>query len=189
MAGASDAQAREFATAFRSFLEWIHSESGSQRNEVVALVADHLGEGAHEQSVVARSLPPFEQVNLQTALDRWSRESGREVAVHGLTIPPHHPPVTLQQLLTGEGMPWLRLSAPALSDLPNGPDSTLAGLRAARAASGQRLARPVRGHGERPSDHSPSLDVEIAGLPVDTAQAARRRPAADPQPARRRHRS
>ena len=113
MAGASDSEAREFAGAFLSFLEWVHSQARGQRNEVVALVGTYLGEEAAGQSVVTRALPPFEHVNLQTALDAWSREPGREVAVHGFSIPPHHPPVTLQQLLTGEAMPRLRLSAPA----------------------------------------------------------------------------
>src|SRR5437879_4392771 len=100
MTHASDSEAREFAAAFRSFLEWVHSGPGAwERNEVVALVGNYLGEGAAERSVVTRSLPAFEQVNLQTALNAWSVEEGREVAVHGFSIPPHHAPVTLQQLL------------------------------------------------------------------------------------------
>src|SRR6202041_2063509 len=77
-------------------------------------------------SVVTRSLPVFEHVNLQTALDAWSAQPGRAVSVHGITIPPHHGSVNLQQLVTGEGIPPLRLSAPPLVDLPNGPGSTLA---------------------------------------------------------------
>ncbi len=174
MAGASDSEAREFAAAFLSFLEWVYSERRQERNEVVTLLGDHLGEGAAEQSVVTRSLPPFDHVNLQSALDAWSREQGREVAVHGFSIPPHHPPVTLQQLLTGEHMPPLRLSAPALMDLPNGPGSTLACLQRALLlvsdADGKYVVM-VRGPGE----HDPSLDVEIAGLPVDTAQAVHAR--------------
>ena len=59
MAGASDSEAREFAAAFRSFLEWVHSER-MEDNDVVGLLRDHLGEGASEQSVVTRALPPFE---------------------------------------------------------------------------------------------------------------------------------
>ena len=119
MAGASDSEAREFAAAFRSFLEWVHSqEDGSRRSEVAALVSDFLGDGASGLSVVARSLPVFEQVNLQTALNAWSGEPGREAVVHGISIPPHRPPVSLQQLVTGERMAPLRLSAPALVDLP-----------------------------------------------------------------------
>ena len=89
MTDASDSEAREFAAAFRSFMEWVHSPAAmSERNEVVALVADHLGEGAAEHSVVARPLPAFEHVNLQAALDAWSREPGRQVAVHGFDQDP-----------------------------------------------------------------------------------------------------
>ncbi len=175
VAGASDSQAREFATAFRSFLEWVHSEQdGRRRNEVAALVSDFLGDGASDLSVVARSLPVFEQVNLQTALNAWSVEPGREVAVHGISVPPHHSPVSLQQLLSGEGMPPLRLSAPALADLPNGPGSTLACLRlAALLVSDEHGRYVVMVIG--PSEQHPGLVVEIAGLSVETAQAVHAR--------------
>ncbi len=103
MTSASDGEAREFAKAFRSFLEWVHSDRAGawERNEVAALVGDFLGEGALGRSVVTRALAVFEHVNLQTALDAWSQEPGREVVVHGISIPPHHGKVTLQQLITG----------------------------------------------------------------------------------------
>src|ERR1035438_2793533 len=102
MTGASDSEAREFAALFRSFLEWVHSEHAGarERNEVVALVSDFLGEGASERSVVTRSLLAFEHANLQTALAAWSQEPGREVVVQGISIPPHHGTVNLQQLVT-----------------------------------------------------------------------------------------
>ncbi|HUA05972.1 MAG TPA: ATP-binding protein [Solirubrobacteraceae bacterium] len=176
MSGASDSEAREFAAAFRSFLEWVHSDAAErERNEVVALVVDHLGEDRSAKSVVSRSLAPFEHVNLQTALNAWSREPGRDAAVHGFTIPPHHPPATLQQLLTGHGMPWLRLSAPAFADLPNGPASSLACLERAvllvNDADGRYVVMVTA-----TSDHGPpSIDVEIAGLEVEAAQAVHAR--------------
>ena len=175
MVGPSDSEAREFAAAFRSFLEWVHSEEGADRNEVVALVADYLGSDAVDRSVVTRSLAPFEHVNLQTALDAWSREPGREVVVHGFSIPPHHPTVTLQQLVTGEGMPWLRLSAPSLADLPNGPGSTLACLERALLMVDDRDGRYVVMVSATFEHGPPSLEVEIAGLPVETAQAVHAR--------------
>jgi len=169
MTGASDSEAREFASAFRSFLDWLHTQDGAlRRNEVAALVQAFLGDGASDMSVVARSLPVFEQVNLQTALNAWSHEPGREVAVRGISIPPHHPPVSLQQLITGEGMMPLRLSAPALVDLPNGPDSTLACLQlAVLLVHDERGRYVVMVIG--PSEHHHGLAVEIAGLPVDAA--------------------
>ena len=136
MTGASDPEAREFAAAFLSLLRWVHSEEAGarQRNEVAALVGDFLGEGASDHSVVTRSLPVFEHVNLQTALDAWAHEPGREVVVWGITIPPHHGTVNLQQLVTGEGMPPLRLSAGTRRP-PQRPGLD-AGLPAAGAAAG-----------------------------------------------------
>jgi hypothetical protein len=166
--GASDAEAREFASAYRSFLDWVHSEQ-TDRNEVVALVTEYLGEGAADLSVVSRSLPVFEHVNLQTALDAWSREPGRTVEVQGFVIPPHHGSVTLQQIISGEGIPPLRLTAPPLIDLPNGPGSTLACLVLAVllvADAAGRYVVMVSG----PIEHDPSLGVEIAGLSVEAAQ-------------------
>ncbi len=173
MTGASDSEAREFATAFLSFLEWVYSQQ-TDSNEVVELVGHYLGEGAADQSVVTRSLPPFEHVNLQAALDAWSGEPGREVTVRGFSIPPHHPPVTLQQLLTGEHMLPLRLSAPALVDLPNGPGSTLACLQLALLLVSDENGRYVV-MVRAPTEHDQQLAVEIAGLPVDTAQAVHAR--------------
>jgi hypothetical protein len=123
---ASEEEARAFAKAFRAFLQWVHTEERSRRNEVVALIADFLGERRNEFSVVNRSLPVFEHVNLQTGLNTWMAQDGRTVEVHGITTPPHYSAVSLQQLINAEDIPPLRLSAPPLTDLPNGPGSTLA---------------------------------------------------------------
>jgi hypothetical protein len=172
MAGPSESEAREFARAYRSFLEWVHSDrfDDRERNEVVVLLSDHLGDAGLEQSVVARTPSPFEHVNLQTALDAWTAEPGRSVAVHGITLPPHYEPVSLQQLVSGEGIPPLRLSAPPLVDLPNGPGSTLACL-----LLGALLVEDARGRYvimvTGPTQHSNDLRVELAGLPVEEAQA------------------
>ena len=171
MSGASDSEAREFAASFRSLLEWVHSGAAGQgRNEVAGLVADFLGESGLDRSVVTRSLAVFEHVNLQTALNAWSAEAGRTVEVRGIAIPPHHGPIALQQLVTGDGTPPLRLSAPPLVDLPNGPGSTLACLQLAvllvTDAQGRYVVM-VRG----PSEHERTLEVEIAGLEVETAQS------------------
>ena len=175
VSGASDSEAREFAQAFRSFLEWVHSDAAERdRNEVVTLIAGFLGEDAREHSVVSRSLPVFEHVNLQTALLAWSAEPGRDVQTRGISIPPHHGGITLQQLISGNGVHALRLSAPPLVDLPNGPGSALACLNLGLLLVTDDLGRyvvMVNGPGE----HDPSLDVEIAGLAVDDAQAVHAR--------------
>ncbi|MGH3172225.1 MAG: AAA family ATPase [Trebonia sp.] len=166
---ASDGEAREFAVSFRTFLDWVYSASGENRNEVSALVLDFLGAESAGHSVVTRDLPPFEHVNLQTALDAWSARPGRTVEVRGIAMPPHYGGLNLQQLVAGDGLPPVRLSAPALTDLPNGPGSTLACLR-------RGLLLVTDPHGryvvmvQEPDEHQPALQVEVAGLPVGAAQ-------------------
>ena len=168
--GASGTEAAEFAAGLRALLDWLHVPGQGVRNEVVELVQQTLGPTGLQESVVARELPPFEHVNLQTALDAWSAADGRSVEVRGVVLPPHFGGVDLQQLMTGEGLPPVRLSAPAVVDLPDGPGSTLACLRMALLlvsdAAGSYVLL-VQGPGE----HRPTLGVEVAGLPVRQAQA------------------
>jgi hypothetical protein len=168
----SEAEARAFGAAFRSFLDWVHSAAGGAGagNEVTDLVTGWLGADGASRSVVSRELPPFEQVNLQTALNAWSEAPGRTVMVHGLVLPPHWGSVSLQQLIGGQALPPLRLAAPALVDLPNGPSSTLACLKLALLLVDDQAGRYVvliAG----PSDHDQGLTAEIAGLPIEAAQA------------------
>ncbi len=168
--GASEAEAREFAAAFRSLLAWVHAPEGGERNEVAALVREVLGGAGEAQSVVTRQLPPFEHVNLQTALDAWSAEAGRRVEIRGIAMPPHYGGITLQQLVSGEMLPPLRLSPPGVVDLPNGPNSTLACLRLALLLVTDALGRYVL-MVQGPTEEQPVLTVEVAGLPVRQAQA------------------
>jgi ATPase family associated with various cellular activities (AAA) len=160
---------REFAAAFRGFLDWVHASAPQERNEVSALVREFLGPDGSGHSVVTRDLPSFEHVNLQAAIDAWSARAGRTAEVRGIAMPPHHGGLSLQQLVAGEGIPPLRLTAPALADLPNGPGSTLGCLRLA-------VLLVTDGHGryvvmiQGPGEHHQGLQVEVAGLPVDAAQ-------------------
>jgi ATPase family associated with various cellular activities (AAA) len=165
---APESEARDFAAAFRSFLDWIHS-GDRERNEVSELVREFLGADGVRHSVVTRDLPPFEHVNLQTALDAWSARAGRTAEVRGIAMPPHFGGLTLQQLVAGEALPPLRLTAPALADLPNGPGSTLACLRLAVLLVADRDGRYVVMI-QGPGEHQPGLQVEVAGLPVEDAQ-------------------
>jgi hypothetical protein len=103
---APETEAREFAAAFSAFLNWIHEsdqESGN-RNPVAALVADFLGREAAAHSVVSRELPPFEHVNLQTAIDAWSARAGRAVDVQGVLLPQHYR-LGLQEIVSAEAVP------------------------------------------------------------------------------------
>jgi hypothetical protein len=168
--GAPERSVREFAAAFRKFLDWIGSTAGEgERNEVSALVRDFLKEDSARHFVVSRTLPAFEHVNLQTAVDHWSARPGRTVEVRGIALPPHFGGLSLQQLVAGEALPPLRLTAPALVDLPNGPGSTLGCLRLALLLVSDHDGRYVVMI-KAPSDHQPDLVVEVAGLPVDLAQ-------------------
>jgi hypothetical protein len=169
--GPSAAEARAFGAAFRSFLQWVHSDAGAgSGQEVVELIGSWLGPDGVTLSVVSRELPAFEHVNLQTALNAWSAAADRSIAVHGIAQPPHYGPISLQQLVAGEALPPLRLTAPALLDLPNGPDSTLGCLKLAALLvndpAGQYVLL-ISG----PSEHHSGLTVEIAGLPIEAAQA------------------
>jgi hypothetical protein len=168
---APEAEARAFAVSFRSFLDWIHQgdrESG-ERNPVAALTADFLGPEAAAHSVVSRELPPFEHVNLQTAIDAWSARDGRAVDVQGVLLPQHFR-LELQEIVTGESLPRIRLTAPALVDLPNGPGSTLGCLKLALLLVADARGRYVL-LVQSPSEHQQALQVEVAGLPVSEAQA------------------
>jgi DNA polymerase III delta prime subunit len=165
---APEQQAREFAAAFRTFLEWIHTSFGEE-NEVSALVRGSLDSGGAGYSVVSRELAPFEHVNLQTALNAWSAGAGRTVEGHGIAMPPHYGDITLQQLVAGESLPPLRLTAPALADLPNGPGTTLGCLRLALLLVTDQHGRYVV-MVQAPNDHNEALQIEIAGLPVEVAQ-------------------
>jgi hypothetical protein len=167
---ATDEEARAFAASFRAFLEWVHEEPRRTGNEVAVLVRDWLGPQGRAHSVVRRDLPPFEQVNLQVALDAWSVEPGRSVALHGVAQPPHYGPLALQMLLHDEGLPPVRLSAPDLIDLPSGPDRSVACLRRALL-----LVEDARGRAvllvKGPDPHQgEGLSVEVAGLPTAAAQ-------------------
>jgi hypothetical protein len=168
---APEATAREFAKSFSTFLEWIHrtDREGDERNPVVALASEFLGSESSAHSVVSRDLPVFEHVNLQTAIDAWSAAAGRTVDVRGLLLPQHHS-LALQEIVSGESVPHgLRLIAPALVDLPNGPDSTLGCLKLALLFVTDARGRYVV-LVQAPGEHHQGLEVEIAGLPVAAAQ-------------------
>jgi hypothetical protein len=157
-------------------LNWLHDVAprpGRDTNPAVALVAAHLGDRGSAASVVGRDVAPFEQVNLQVALDAWAAQDGRTVDVHGLALPEQYGPVSLSDLVHGEVNGPVRLWAPDVVDLPSGPDRTTACWRTAlllvRDARGS-YAVLVRG----PHRHEPGLTVEVAGLETADAQEVHR---------------
>ena len=54
--------------------------------------------------MVSRDLPPFEHVNLQTAINAWSARPGRTAEVRGVLLPPHFS-LQLQQLVSADPGP------------------------------------------------------------------------------------
>jgi hypothetical protein len=164
-------QALAFAAELRRLMNWAHSVAPQEdHNEVLVLVRDYLGADGVGHSVVTRDLPRFEHVNVQTALNAWSAQPGRAVRVQGLTMPPHYGGVTLQQLTGGEGIPPLRLTAPALADLPNGPGTTLACLQLALLlVTDEQYGRFILMI-QCPSEEEGRLRLDVAGLPVAQAQ-------------------
>jgi hypothetical protein len=89
-------------------------------------------------------------------------------------LAPHYGGVTLQQLVTEEGHVPVSLSAPPLVDLPNGPGSTLACLRLGLLLVSDEQGRYVL-MVNGPTEHEPSLELEVAGLEVQAAQAVQAR--------------
>ncbi len=168
---AADQGAREFAASFSKLLDWVHAtvHAGEDRNPVAALVGDHLGSQGGEHSVVTRDLPPFEHVNLQAAIDAWSAQPGRTVEVRGMSLPQHYGGLTLQNLVAEDGLPPVRLVAPALIDLPSGPGATLGCLRLALLLVSDDNGQYVLMI-QAPGEHQSELQVEVAGLPVERAQ-------------------
>lgn len=170
---ADDEEARAFARSFRELLEWVHSEQAvpSGRHPVVARIQAHLGAAGLERSIVTRELPSFEHVNVQVALDRWMAAPGRTVVVEGVMVPANFGSVELHQLLHGDHLPPLRLSAPDLIDLPSGAGETIACLRSALLlvtddrGSYVLFVRGPQRHQE------PLLTLEVAGLATSDAQA------------------
>lgn len=164
---------REFAAAFQSLLHWVQSTApADDRNEVVQAVRAHLGPDRQTKSVVVKDLPVYEQVNLQAALEHWMVQSRRTALVQGIAVPPNWGELGLQQLITGDGLPPVRLASPELVDLPNGPGTTLACLQTALVMVEEeglgRYVVMVRGPAQ---NHQPTVGIEIAGLDVDQAQA------------------
>ena len=133
--------------------------------------ARRSGQAGLARSVVSRDLPPFEQVNVQVALDAWAPSPGARSSVHGVAVPPHHGSVSLQQLLHGDGLPPLRLSRPrprrpAVRARPHG---RLPARGPCCSSTDARGAYVLHLRGPEPHEE-PTIALEVAGLATDAAQ-------------------
>ncbi len=168
---APEAEARAFAASFRSFLDWIHQgdrESG-ERNPVAALVADFLGPEAARTPSSAASCRRSSTSTCRPPSTRGRPATAGPWTCSGVLLPQHYR-LELQEIVSGESLPRIRLTAPALVDLPNGPDSTLGCLKLALLLASDARGRYVL-MVQSPSEHQQALQVEVAGLPVSEAQA------------------
>lgn len=80
---------------------------------------------------------------------------------------PQHFRLGLKEIVSGESLPPVRLTAPALVDLPNGPGSTLGCLKLALLLVSDARGRYVL-LVQSPSEHQQTLQVEVAGLYISS---------------------
>lgn len=171
---------RELAASADAFpgLPRAADQAAAGFHEAAALVRDHLGPAGARHGVLARTLPRSEHVNLQRAIDAWSSRPGRRVRVHGMAPPWCAGGVTMRDLVAGDGTPPVRLTAPALADLPDGPGSALICLREAlllaEDAAGRYAVLIQAPDKSAPDKSAPGkghdVRVEIAGLPAGQAR-------------------
>lgn len=159
----------ELAQQTIAFLHWAHQNgaTGDQRGEVAAALTGHVGPSI-AGSVVAREIPQMELVNLQVALEAWIAEEDRTVDVRGLFVPRNYSDPDLVGLAMGQGPP-VSFIAPPVADLPDGPAST-------RACWTRCLLLVTEGTTPYAlllytPEHEPVIRLEVAGLPVERAQA------------------
>lgn len=149
-------------------MDWTHEIAGRRKPPVIEQLHQHLDSTEH--SVISREWSAVQHVNLQRALDAWRSQDGRDVRVIGLSSPPHYSGFGLGELLSGDGIPPLRVGSPDVSDLASGPGQTL--------ACWKRALLLVRdGHGSYamlvngPQPHEdPDVRIEVTGTDTSIAQ-------------------
>src|SRR5579875_1082749 len=168
MTGETEDEVRQFARDFQRFMQWAEEIAGRPKPPVIDQLHEHLGGSKHP--VISREWSPVEHVNLQRAVNDWRERDGREVTVVGLSSPPHFSDFGLGELLSGDGIPPLRIGAPDVTDLPSGPDQTLACWKRALLLVRDELGRYallVSG----PQEHQePAVRIEATGIGTATAQ-------------------
>ncbi len=168
--GDDEREMRELGRTFVRFMEWAHRQGEQEQSPLTGMVRAHLS-GATQDPVVTRRWSAFEQVNLQRAVEKWSAQDGRNTTVQGISVPPRYGDVSLGQVLDGNHLPPVRLSTPDVSDLPSGPGRTHACWNRALLLA-QHSGRPCALLVTGPQEHQePSITIEVAGLPVEAAQA------------------
>jgi ATPase family protein associated with various cellular activities (AAA) len=94
----------------------------AEEESVSRLLADHLSAGEATPPIARGSWPVYDQVNVQTGLDAWLAEPGREHQLVGLTGFRNRD-FGLADLLQGGSQPWVPpgVGSVATEALPAGP--------------------------------------------------------------------
>jgi hypothetical protein len=69
----------------RDLLDWARMNAPADESPLRKRIAEHLGQDPAELPVVSRTIPAWERVNLQVALDAYLAESGREHEFVGMS--------------------------------------------------------------------------------------------------------
>lgn len=76
----------DLARAIQRLVEWAEEHAPRQESPVAARVREHLGADPGDMPIVSEAISPFDRVNLQLALDAWTRQPGRQTEVIGLSV-------------------------------------------------------------------------------------------------------
>lgn len=77
--------AEELAVALRDLMDWARTNAPAEESPLRRRIVGHLGQDPAELPVLSRSIPTWERVNLQVALDAYLAESGREHEYVGMS--------------------------------------------------------------------------------------------------------
>src|SRR6478735_2793901 len=160
----------DFARTFREFLvamrEAADTETGSPLRDVLDA---HLGRESHERPIVRDSYPPFEHVNVQSALDALLSESGTTHELKGL-LGEHHFHMSFGDLIQGSHLRGIALGAVDYVSLADGFASVRPCVQAGLylvTRDDLSFAVLLRG----PSDNSPRTSVTLEILSAARAEA------------------
>src|SRR5262249_54222398 len=80
----SDPDVGPFATTFKRFMDAMVAQATSPESALLIRIREHLGAEPTQLPVVVEEFDPFEQPNLQRALDDYVAGEGRQATLHGV---------------------------------------------------------------------------------------------------------
>ena len=79
----AEGEIEQFATTFKRFMDAMVARAGLPRSPLMNRIRDHLGAEPTRLPVVVEEFDPFEQPNLQRALDDYIAGEGRQTWKRG----------------------------------------------------------------------------------------------------------